>query len=385
MPDSTESVEVPDTTVETPVEILTPQDATAERIARGLSPEQAKAFKARRKEKKAKAATAAPTAAETPAQVETPAAETISFDEAETPAAAEPAEAVAEGLSEDELAKLDEKARKRITEASKEAAKVRKRAQEAEATAAKLQERLDEIEKQGVENAGRAASLAGNAFVHFNDPAAVAAWADNAQDALALLQYHQREVKAGRRDAEDSLTHTLPNGQEIELRSADVDLYQTRMRDAESWAGQQKSLAKARESATKLADKHATTTGYKEAREAYLKDASLPTRLEELVAKAALYDVLQNRRAVITFQDTAGAAKKAPSSTAEESRTAARKTPPSETPASTPRLAAVDDAGSDIKARKSLLMEKARTAKTDDERQKYLKQAIMLGPVKRAA
>jgi len=390
-----------------PVEIITPQDATAEHIARGLSPEQAKAFRALRKEKKAKAAAAkveAPAAtdketigqsdnrtAPEQAKVE-PATETITFNaDEETPAAAVVDE-IAPELSEEELAKLDEKARKRVTEASKEAAKVRKRAQEAEAKlkeheakVSELESKLAEIEKQGGDAAVRSAGLAGNAFVHFKDAHAVAAWAENAKDALALLSYHEREVKAGRRAEDEPVTHTLPNGQEIELRATDLPVYQQRVSDAQQWFTHDAKIGQVRESATKLAEKHAATKGYKEARETYLKDASLPTRLEELVAKAALYDVLQSRRAIITFPDTAGAANKAPSATVQESKATERKDPPSESRASTPRLAAVNDPGSDLAARKSLLMEKARTAKTDDERQKFLKEAIKLGPVQRTA
>jgi hypothetical protein len=383
------------------VQILTPQDATAERIARGLSPEQAKAYRENRKAKKAAKAAAAPT--ETKAVVadvktETERAgvpalpsektESITFDTPDETPAATTEEPVAE-LSDDELAKLDEKARKRITEASKEAAKVRKRAQEAEAKikeheakVTELETKLAEIEKQESESAVRAAGLAGNAFVHFKDAHAVASWGENAKEALALLAYHEREVKAGRRSSEEPVTHTLPNGQEIELRGTDQATYQQRVSDAQEWFNHDSKVSKVRESASKLAEKHLATKGYKEARETYLKDASLPTRLEELVAKAALYDVLQSRRAVITFPDTAGAASKA-SSSVQESKGTERKDPPSESRASTPRLAAVNDSGSDLAARKSFLMEKAKTAKTEDERQKYLKEAIKLGPMPR--
>ena len=384
---------------EAPAVILTPQDATAEHIARGLSPEQAKAFRAQRKEKKAKAAAAAAAVAAPVVEAKvvpaTPAttdeAESISFDTPEETPAVSPDETPVEDISEAELAKLDEKARKRITEASKEAAKVRKRAQEAEAKlkenetkVSELETKLAEIEQQGGEAAVRAAGLAGNAFVHFKDGHAVATWGENAKDALALLSYHDKEVKAGRRGDDEPITHTLPNGQEIELRSTDLPVYQQRITDAQQWFSHDAQVGKVRESATKLAEKHATTKGYKEARDTYLKDASLPTRLEELVAKAALYDVLQSRRAVITFPDTAGAANKAPSSV-QESTSTQRKDPPNETRASTPRLAAVNDSGSDLAARKSLLMQKAKTAKTEDERQKYLKEAIKLGPMPRMA
>ena len=392
---------------EAPAVILTPQDATAEHIARGLSPEQAKAFRAMRREKKAKAASsskvqvpsaATPTSATEaakpvePVSVSAPDSETITFNADEAPAVADaPAEEAPVELNDEELSKLDEKARKRITEASKEAAKVRKRAQEAEAKlkeneskVSELETKLAEIEQQGGEAAVRAAGLAGNAFVHFKDGHAVATWGENAKDALALLSYHDKEVKAGRRSEDEPITHTLPNGQEIELRSTDLPVYQQRITDAQQWFSHDAQVGKVRESATKLAEKHATTKGYKEARDTYLKDASLPTRLEELVAKAALYDVLQSRRAVITFPDTAGAANKAPSSV-QESKSTERKDPPNETRASTPRLAAVNDSGSDLAARKSLLMQKAKTAKTEDERQKYLKEAIKLGPMPRMA
>jgi len=387
---------------EAPVNIITPQDATAEHIARGLSADQAKAFRAQRKAKKEKAA-AAPAATPTPDKPaaaasapapETPAAaeveaESIRFDTSNEAPASQAEDPAVEEMSEADLAKLDEKARKRITEASKEAAKVRKRAQEAEA---KLQEKetklteleakLAEIEKQDGETAVRSVGLAGNSFVHFKDAHAVASWGENAKEALALLSYHQREVKAGRRGEDEAVTHTLPNGQEVELRPADLPLYQQRIQDAQSWFTHDAKVTQVRESASKLAERHAATKGYKEARETYLKDASLPTRLEELVAKAALYDVLQSRRAVITFPDAAGAATKAPSSKEDSTQ---RKTPPVETPASTPRLAPVTDSGSDIAARKSLLMQKAKTAKTEDERQKYLKEAIKLGPVRSTA
>jgi len=367
-----------------PVNIITPQDATAEHIARGLSPEQAKAFRAQRKEKKAKAAAAVAAAPAVEAEPEKLVAdvepESITFDTPETPVSGE--ETPAEDLSEAELAKLDEKARKRITEASKEAAKVRKRAQEAEAKVTELETKLADIEKQDGEAAVRAAGLAGNAFVLFKDAHEVATWGENAKEAKALLAYHEREVKAGRRDTNEPVTHTLPNGQEVELRLADLATYEQRITDAQDWFTHDAKVGKVRESAAKLAEKHAPTKGYKEARETYLKDASLPTRLEELVAKAALYDVLQSRRAVITFPDTAGAANKAPTSKEESTQ---RKDPPSESRASTPRLAAVNDSGSDLAARKSLLMEKARTAKTEDERQKHLKEAIKLGPMPRMA
>ena len=95
--------------------------------------------------------------------------------------------------------------------------------------------------------------------------------------------------------------------------------------------------------------------------------------------------MLDERRAEITFRDTAGAAKNAPASKADAPKTAPK--PPVESAASVPRLAKTDDPASDLKARKSALMQRAMNAQTEDERQKLLKEAIKLGStaLKRAA
>jgi len=390
-----------------PVDIITPQDATAERIARGLTPEQAKAFKANRAAQKAARAQAAQSS---PAPVETPAAATPEAAAVEKPAAAETAPAEVETLvlgedtdttttttttgdespaaaelTESELSALDEKARKRYLDASKEAAKVRKRAQESEARAKELEQQLATLQKEAEENTTRSIGLTGNSFAQFKEATDVAKWGTNAQEAVALLHAHERQIKSGRADADATVLHMLPDGREVELAVADIQIFQNRINDARSWFEHDDVISKNRDSAKKLADKHKDLKGYTEARESYLKDKSLTARIDELVSKAALYDVLHSRKANISFPDTAAAATSAASARAAGSDTAHRKTPPSETPASTPRLAQVDSEGSDVQARKSLLMEKARTAKTEDERQKFLKEAIKLGPSRQTA
>lgn len=404
-----------DSTIETPTEVIqaTPQEAGLtvgeKMLAAKLPPEQAQIFRKERLAKKAAVVAKPESGAQAKPKVEAkpespapraealaddkkpegakPAVEEIRFgeepDKPKEDEAAKPEEEKPLELTEDELAKLDEKARKAVTEASKEAVKVRKRAQEAEAKLkeheAKLTEKDEEL-KGLKESLTRGVALAGNSFQQFKDAQAVAQWGTNAQEALVLLRNHETRVKAGRAHAEDTITHTLPNGQEVELTAADRAMYEARAQDAEKWFEHGEKFHANKTAAAKLAEKHKDTKGYAEARERYLKDPELPTRIEELVAKAALYDILDVRKAHITFSDTAGAAKNAPSSTAGgDLEKPAPRQPRSETAASVPRLARTDDADSDLKSRKSALMERARTATDEGERQKLLKEAIMLG------
>lgn len=386
--------------------VRTPQDATADRIAAKLNPEQAKAFREQREAKKAKRSAAQPAAAiqnpvpetetattQPPVPAEAPRPETETSTTAEKitmgdDPSAEPdkPDAAPEELTDEELEKLSEKARKLYRDAGKESAKVRKRAQEAEAKVKDLETKIAEVEtarQAAADEQNRAVGLVGNIFGKFKSGQEVAAWGTSAQKALALLDHHEQEVKSGRREAGDTVRFTEPDGREIEISGQDRARYERRVEDAHGWFDHDAAMSKNREAADKLAEKHSAIKGYKEALAAYGKDAALAARLEELAAKAAFYDVLQARRAEITFMDAASAAKIAPSKAAQES--AARKTPPSETAASTPRLSRTDDSGSDIMARKSTLMERAKTAKTEDERQRLLKEAIKLGPSRRMA
>jgi hypothetical protein len=386
-----------------PVDILTPQDATAERIARTLPPEQAKIFKANRAAKKAAkaqatatpaapapAAPAVETPTEKPTAIEAPAPEVETLvlgeesDTTTTTTTGDEPPAAAE-LTEAELSALDDKAKKRVIEASKEAAKVRKRAQESEAKAKELEQQLATLKAEAEENTTRSIGLTGNSFAQFKNASEVAKWGTNAQEAIALLRSHDRQIKAGRADADATVLHLLPDGREVDLSLADAAFFENRIADARTWFEHDDVASKNRATAQKLAEKHKDLKGYAEARASYLKDHSLTARIEELVSKAALYDVLHSRKASISFSDTAGAATSATSPRATGSENAHRKTPPSESPASTPRLAAVDSEGSDVQRRKSDLMQQVRDAKTEDERQNLLKQAIKLGPSRLSA
>jgi hypothetical protein len=379
------------TAAPTPVESA--REASLTLLEQRLPHEQAKVLKA---ERRAKASAKAAEPATAPAaRSETPTAdgnEVIDFgqDDTASPTLTETSEEAAPAeLTDGELAKLDDKARKNYLDAHKEAAKIRKRAQEAEAKLAERDTKLNEADKeraalkqQLTELQSRGPALAGNQFVKFTDGQQVADWGRNAQEAIALLTAHERAIKAGRADEDDAIMHQLANGQEIELRVSDRAVFENRIADAHTWFDADHKIGLNREAAGKIAERYAKTKGYSDAREAYTKDTALHTRLEELTAKAALYDTLMARKAVITFPDTVGATTTAPSATTartpDKAATSKQRTaPPSETSTSAPRMVSSME-GDDAANRKSQLMEQARTAKNYDEQQKYLKQAMMI-------
>lgn len=321
-----------------------------------------------------------------------PAEEVHQFGD-DTPAAATaPTEAPAaedEALSDDEIAKLDARAQRIYREAQKEAAKVRKRAQEAEQKLADIAPQLAEMAKlkdlsSALEDVqARTAAMAGNSFANFNDGHAVAEWGESTKEAMALLKAHERSVKAGLADADDRITHVWPNGNEQEIALSDRQWLTERIQHAQAWFEGDSKVTANKEQAAKLVQKHSATKGFEEAHGALLKDGTIMTRIPELLAKAAYYDMMNSRRAVVTFPDAAGAAKNATTS-AEGSRdktaNADRRRPPSETPASTPRMVNTEsDSTDDIRDRKSQLMQQAMKATSPGEKQRLIKQAVMLG------
>jgi len=308
---------------------------------------------------------------------------------AAAPAPAEPTAAEDEALSDDELAKLDARAQRIYREAQKEAAKVRKRAQEAEQKLAEMAPQLAEMAKlkdlsSALEDVqARTAALAGNSFASFNDGHAVAEWGESTKEAITLLKAHERAIKAGNAYADDKITHVWPNGNEQEISLSDRQWLTERIQHAQAWFEGDTKVTANKEQAAKLVQKHSATKGFEEAHSALLKDGTIMTRIPELLAKAAYYDMMNSRRAVVTFPDAAGAAKNATTS-AEGSRdkpaNADRRRPPSETPASTPRMVNTEsDSTDDIRDRKSQLMQQAMKATSPGEKQRLIKQAVMLG------
>ena len=409
------------TVVETPPAGMTPgmsaaRERSLDMLEQHLPHEQAVVLKEQRKSKAKAKAPPAPAVAEaasvekavetpsTPAVEEKPAAvaeeETLTMGDDPAPATDEQApdaEAAPEEITEEELAKLNGKARKAYLDANKEAAKVRKRAQEAEANLkereAKLTERDEQIKamtEQLADLSTRGAALASNEFGTFQDGKAVGFLGNQANKGLTLLEAHQDAVAKGRAEADAEIPFTIHQWdategkwveEEIDLNNKrDVQRLNKRVSDAQTWFEVDGKVSANRDEAKKITERYTGTKGYTEALDSYRKDAAIHTRLDELMSKAALYDTLMARKATIKFPDTAGTAIKVPSATARTPEPAAsnkRTAPPSESSASAPRMAASMN-GDDDASRKSQLMEQARTATSYDQQQKYLKQAAMI-------
>lgn len=397
--------------VATPAPISPAREASLNLLEKSLPAEQAAVLRKSRAAAKAsaKAATPPPVVTEPVAETKAePAKDSIKAETAKTesePASEvidfgsdEPVKAegdeVPETIAEDDIAKFDEAARKKITDLDKDRMKLRKRAQEAEEKAkAEIEAKQSEWEAERSALNQRMAALAGNEFAPL-DANSVKFLGTEAQKGLALLEAHETAVEKGRAEKGDAVLYDVHEWspsegkwitRELNLAErADRDFLIKRTANASAWFENDAKISRNEDEAKKQVERYAGTKGYAEALAKYQKADDLHTRLPELMRKAALFDVLQSRKAKITFTDEAGAATKAPSTTAERSpSTPAKKpAPPVESAASTPRMAATMD-GDDIAGRKSQLMEKARTAKTDDERQRYIKQMIMLGNPKR--
>lgn len=361
---------------------LTPEQASKFRenrlkAAKAAKPAEKKPDEGKQPEGEKPAADKKPDEGQQP-EGEKPKAEVVQFGEEEKPAEESKPEGEEE-LSPEELAKLDEKARKAYDRANREAAKVRKRAQDAEARLADLEKKLSEQTQESA----RAVTLAGNVFAKFTDDKIVTAYAGNAQEALALLKKHERDVNSGRADKADKIEHVLPDGKVVEIGLDDLGKYKKWQDDAGEWLDAQETLQADATEAEAIATKHSKLEGYTAARDAYNSGG---VKLRTLVAKAAMYDLLQSRKATITFPEKAGAATKAPDPAASPSKEAATPTKkPTESPAAQPRLERGDDEVAAAKARKSALLERAKTA-TGAEKQRLINEAIKIRiPASKAA
>ena len=167
-----------------------------------------------------KAKSKAPAKAEATPAAETPASEeeiVVDFS-AEDPEAPETPGTETEDpenptLSEDDLHGLDAQARKKLTDAHKEAAKVRKRAQAAEQEATDLKARLAELETQSTQAGSQvpAELNASNSLAHVTDDKVLNAYERDARNVLAILQNlaNGQEVESTYRSHVDGQTYDL--------------------------------------------------------------------------------------------------------------------------------------------------------------------------------
>jgi hypothetical protein len=300
---------------------------------------------------------------------ETPAAtpeetEVISFGET----LKEEPEATAVDFTPEQLAALGEDVRKKLTERDKENVKLRKRAQEVEAQIKENQSALEALKTQleeatqNLNDSQARGGLSGNLFGSWQDAKAVGTWGSTGKAILDKFNQISKAAAEGQEITEDLLTHTLPNGTKVKLNTETFDSAQRWIEDAGQWFRYDQEVMAAKEKVKPIVEKHKGLTGYAAAREAYLKDSKLSTRMEELVAKAALYDVLESRKADIRFPGKAGAATNAlPSGGAEGQGRAPTPTPtpPKELPASTPRMAPAAHAASQERSQQKQLAMKS--------------------------
>jgi hypothetical protein len=264
-------------------------------------------------------------------------------------------EATAVDFTPEQLAALGEDVRKKLTERDKENVKLRKRAQEVEAQIKERESALEALKTQleeatqNLNDSQARGGLSGNLFGSWQDAKAVGTWGSTGKAILDKFNQISKAAAEGQEITEDLLTHTLPNGTQVKLNTETFDSAQRWIEDAGQWFRHDQEVMAAKEKVKPIVEKHKGLTGYTAAREAYLKDSKLSTRMEELVAKAALYDVLDSRGADIRFPGKAGAATSAlPSGGAEGQGRAPTPTPtpPKELPASTPRMAPAAHAAS---------------------------------------
>jgi hypothetical protein len=115
----------------------------------------------------------------------------LSQDTEDDTPSADPTDDAPAPLTEDDLKNLDEKARKKVTEAHKEAAKVRKRAQAAEQQAAELTAKLKALEEADAQrsNSLPAEFAEPNSLSHVTNEKVLDAFEVDARNVLTILKH----------------------------------------------------------------------------------------------------------------------------------------------------------------------------------------------------
>lgn len=272
-------------------------------------------------------------------------AESITFGAPEEKPAAT-AEETPVKLTAEQLAALNEETRKRITDQDKENVKLRKRSQEAEEQLKQKDQAISEKDKaladalEKLNEAQTRGGLAGNVFNGWQNSKAVGSWGAAGKELLQRFEQISVKVTTGNEVPEDMLKYKLPDGREITL---DEDAYNDAhawVNDAAKWFEHDSKVSDSKAKAKPLVEKYSQHEGYTAKHDEYRNDPHIAARMPEILAKAALVDLLEERSGTIYF-GKAGAAKNAsPASDAAGPARAPKTTPtpPRETAASTPRL-----------------------------------------------
>ena len=161
-------------------------------------------------------------------------------------------------LTDDELKSLDEKARKKVTEAHKEAAKVRKRAQAAEQQAAELTAKLKALEEADAQrsNSLPAEFAESNSLSHVTNEKVLDAFEVDARNVLTILKH------LANGDEVETTYRSRVDGKDYEIDHTYASWAAGTILDADTRRKQLGTLTQVTERASKLEARLKDTPGF---------------------------------------------------------------------------------------------------------------------------
>jgi hypothetical protein len=207
----------------------------------------------------------------------------LSQDTEDDTTSADPTDEPPAPLTEDELKSLDEKARKKVTEAHKEAAKVRKRAQAAEQQAAELTAKLKAIEESEAQrsNSLPAEFAESNSLSHVTNEKVLDAFEVDARNVLTILKH------LANGDEIDTTYRSRVDGKDYEIDHTYASWAAGTILDADLRRKQLGTLTQVTERASKLEARLKDTPGFTDHLKA-ISGSKLATEWPQVRVEAAI-------------------------------------------------------------------------------------------------
>jgi hypothetical protein len=182
----------------------------------------------------------------------------LSQDTEDDTPSADPTDEPPAPLTEDDLKNLDEKARKKVTEAHKEAAKVRKRAQAAEQQAAELTAKLKALEEADAQrsNSLPAEFAESNSLSHVTNEKVLDAFEVDARNVLTILKH------LANGDEVETTYRSRVDGKDYEIDHTYASWAAGTILDADTRRKQLGTLTQVTERASKLEARLKDTPGF---------------------------------------------------------------------------------------------------------------------------
>ena len=182
----------------------------------------------------------------------------LSQDTEDDTATTDPTDETPAPLTDDELKSLDEKARKKVTEAHKEAAKVRKRAQAAEQQAAELTAKLKALEEADAQrsNSLPAEFAESNSLSHVTNEKVLDAFEVDARNVLTILKH------LANGDEVETTYRSRVDGKDYEIDHTYASWAAGTILDADTRRKQLGTLTQVTERASKLEARLKDTPGF---------------------------------------------------------------------------------------------------------------------------